>query len=150
MIRAHLVPVDRTPADTPAPLPPQGWRDAVLPAPSAIAPGLCMRWARSEGIGLGDTAVLMIANPLESAALRQGLAWVGARTRDIDASLGADALADALKGATVAIVDTSLARDYAQALGRLDRLPPVWWNGEGADFARLDHALAELAETMTV
>lgn len=105
-----------------------------------------MRWARAEGIGLGDTAVLMVANPLEAAALRQGLAWVGARTRDIDRSLGGEVLAQALAGATVAIVDTDLAADYARALGHLDRLPPVWWNGAGADFARLDTALLDYAE----
>lgn len=147
MIRAHSVAIDHATVDTPAPLPPQGRWEAA-PAPSAIAPGLCMKWARSEGIGLGDTAVLMVANPLESAALRQGLAWVGARTRDIDATLDATALAEALKGATVAIVDTSLAQDYARALDHLDRLPPVWWNGEGADFACLDHALTELDEAI--
>jgi hypothetical protein len=105
-----------------------------------------MRWARAEGIGLGDTAVLMVANPLEAAALRQGLAWVGARTRDIDPNLNEEDLASALAGATVAIVDTGLAADYARALGRLDRLPPVWWNGDGADFARLDLALLDFAE----
>ncbi|GJD36972.1 AMP-dependent synthetase [Methylobacterium aerolatum] len=145
MIRAHSIAADRNAAEFPAPVPSQDRRE-VAPAPSAIAPGLCMKWARAEGIGLGDTAVLMVANPLESAALRQGLAWVGARTRDLAPGLDADTLAAALKGATVAIVDAALADDYARALGLIERLPPVWWNGEGADFARLDHALAELAD----
>jgi hypothetical protein len=143
MIRARHCIEDLPPADV-AVRPPA--RREPGPARSAIAPGLCMKWARGEGIGLGDTAVLIIANPLEAAALRQGLAWVGARTRDIDASLDASGIAAALAGATVAIVDTNLAADYARALGHLDRLPPVWWNGAGADFASLDDALLDAAD----
>lgn len=145
MIRARHIADD---------LPPAGIASPVRPAPlsntgqggSAIAPGLCMKWARAEGIGLGDTAVLMMTSSREAAAMRQGLAWVGARTRDLDPSLDADSLAGVLSGATVAIIDTVLAGDYARALGRLDRLPPVWWNGAGADFARLDEAFLDFAE----
>ena len=146
MIRAR-------PLTTDLPLPPTDPTGRPAPrwvpgdARSAITPGLCMRWARAEGIGLGDTAALMVANALEAAALRQGLAWVGARTRDLAPDLDGDDLAAALRGATVAIVDTALAADYARALGRLDRLPPVWWNGAGADFARLDLALLDYTET---
>lgn len=145
MIRARTLPTDHATPGTGEPArPAPRW----IPADprSAIAPGLCMRWARAEGIGLGDTAVLMVANPLEAAALRQGLAWVGARTREVAPDLDGEDLAAAITGATVAIVDTDLAADYARALGRIDRLPPVWWNGVGADFARIDLALLDYAE----
>jgi hypothetical protein len=121
---------------------PQGPDSAVS---SPVAPGPCSRWARTEGIGLGDTAILLVADPVEAAALRQGFAWVGARTRDIDPGIGAADLASVLSGATVAIVDTRLAANYARALEHMDRLPAVWWNGSGADFARFDLALAEHA-----
>jgi hypothetical protein len=131
-------PIQELPA-RPRPVP----RGAESVAPSPIAPGPCARWARSEGIGLGDTAILLVADPLEAAALRQGFAWVGARSRDLDPAIGARDLAEALSGAAVAIVDTRLAANYARALEHLDRLPAVWWNGPGADFARLDLALAE-------
>lgn len=113
---------------------------------SPFVPGTCARWARAEGIGFGDLVVLMVADPLEAAALRQGFAWVGARAKDLDPGIGEHELALVLSGASVAIVDSALAPNYARALGRLDRLPPLWWNGPGADFARLDLALAEHAE----
>lgn len=112
---------------------------------SPFAPGICARWAQTEGIGFGDIAVLMVADPQQSAALRQGFAWVGARTKDLDPSLGEHEMALALSNAAIAIVDSALAASYARALGRLDRLPAVWWNGPGADFARVDEALAEHA-----
>lgn len=133
-----------TPAsvEIPAPL-----RPAPLEAdPSPFVPGNCARWARAEGIGFGDIVVLMMADPLEAAALRQGFAWVGARTKDLDPGIGEHELALVLSGASLAIVDAALAPNYARALGRLDHLPPLWWNGPGADFARLDLALAEHAE----
>ena len=113
---------------------------------SPFTPGICAKWARAEGVGFGDVAVLMVADPLEAAALRQGFAWVGARTKDLDPGIGEHELALTLSGASLAIVDTALAPNYARALGRLDRLPPLWWNGPGADFARLDLALADHAE----
>ncbi len=118
--------------------------------PSPFVPGACAKWARAEGIGFGDLAVMMVADPLEAAALRQGFAWVGARTKDLDPAIGEHELALVLSGASLAIVDSALAPNYARALGRLDRLPPLWWNGPGADFARLDHALAEHAEPSRV
>lgn len=114
--------------------------------PSPFVPSACARWARAEGIGFGDVAVLMVADALEAAALRQGFAWVGARSKDLDPGIGEHELALVLSGASLAIVDTALAPNYARALGRLDRLPPLWWNGPGADFARLDLALADHAE----
>ncbi|MCJ2013745.1 AMP-dependent synthetase [Methylobacterium sp. J-076] len=137
----HIVPLPASPnqPSRPRPAPPEAHS-------SPIVPGACARWARTEGIGFGDLAVLMVADPLVSAALRQGLAWVGARTRDVDPATGAHELALALSNAAVAIVDTALAPDYARALGQLERLPPVWWNGPGADFARIDDALAEHAD----
>ncbi len=115
-----------------------------------FVPGTCARWARAEGIGFGDLAVLMVVDPLEAMALRQGFAWVGARTKDVDPEIGEHELALVLSGARLAIVDSALASNYARALGRLDRLPPLWWNGPGADFARLDLALAEHAEPAPV
>jgi len=117
---------------------------------SPFVPGACARWARAEGIGFGDLAVLMVADPLEATALRQGFAWVGARTKDLDPGIGEHELALVLSGANLAIVDSTLAPNYGRALGRLDRLPPLWWNGPGADFARLDLALAEHAEPAPV
>lgn len=113
---------------------------------SPFVPGVCAKWARDEGISFGDMAVLMVADPLEAAALRQGFAWVGARTKDLDPGIDVPELALVLSGASIAIIDSASAPTYARALGRLDRLPPVWWNGPGADFARLDLALAEAAE----
>lgn len=137
----HTAPPIQDPPARPRPVP-QGSNSAIS---SPIAPGPCARWARTEGIGLGDTAILLVADPLEAAALRQGFAWVGARSRDLDPAIGARDLAHALTGAAVAIVDTRLAANYARALEHLDRLPAVWWNGAGADFARLDLALVEHA-----
>ncbi len=130
MIRARHIADD---------LPPAGIANPVRPAPlsntgqggSAIAPGLCMRWARAQGIGLGDTAVLMMTNSREAAALRQGLAWVGARTRDLDPSLDADSLAGVLSGATVAIIDTVLAGDYAARSVASTGSPPSGGTGPG-------------------
>lgn len=121
-------------------------QDAGSATASPFTPAACARWAQMEGIGFGDTAVLMLSDPLEAAALRQGLAWVGTRTRDLDPGLAGHEIALALSNAAVAVVDSASAPAYARALGGLDRLPPVWWNGPGADFARIDHALADHAD----
>lgn len=140
----HLVPPPALP-EQPAPLRPAP-REAGPAIDSPYTPGACARWARTEGIGFGDIAVLMVADPREAAALRQGLAWVGARTKDLDPAVAGHELALAVSNAAVAIVDSRSASAYARALGRLDRLPPLWWNGPGADFARIDHALADHAD----
>ncbi|GJE40522.1 AMP-dependent synthetase [Methylobacterium persicinum] len=140
----HLVPPP-APSDQPAHLRPAP-QEAPFTIGSPFTPGACARWARAEGIGFGDVAVLMLADPLEAAALRQGLAWVGARTKDLDSASAEHELALALSNAAVAVIDSGFAPAYARALGRLDRLPPLWWNGPGADFARIDHALAEQSD----
>lgn len=119
------------------------------PVPAAarpeICPNRCARWARGEGLGAGVTVALLTRDSIRAAPLRLGLDRVGVRVVSLDADLRGAALAAGLiaSGATLVIADTALAEAYAGVVGRLEICPAVWWNGPGADFARLDLALAE-------
>ena len=80
-----------------------------------------------------------------AAPLRLGLDRIGIRVVSLDADRRDAALAAGLTASRAAllIADTALAPAYAGVVGRLETHPVVWWNGPGADFARLDLALAE-------
>lgn len=111
----------------------------------ALCPHRCARWALGEGLGAGDTVALLMRDSIRAAPLRLGLDRVGIRVVALDAGRRDAALAASLAAARAAllIADTALAAAYAGVLGRLETYPALWWNGPGADFARLDLALAE-------
>ncbi|MDP4023165.1 AMP-dependent synthetase [Methylobacterium sp. NEAU 140] len=115
--------------------------------PAAFDPRACAAWAAVEGLAPGDAVALMMREPAEAASLGLGLARAGVRATSLDPGLRGAALASALTatGAGLAVVDSALAEAYAGVMGRLDAYPAVWWNGPGADFCRLDRALAEYA-----
>lgn len=120
-----------------------------VPLAESAEPALCLhrcaRWARGEGLGAGDTVALLIRDSIRIAPLRLGLDRIGIRVVSLDADQRDAALAASLAASRAAllIADTALAAAYAGVLGRLEAYPVVWWNGPGADFARLDLALAE-------
>lgn len=120
---------------------------APLPAPGTgmLCPHRCARWAWGEGLRVGDTVALLTRDSIRIAPLRLGLDCVGIRVVSLDADRRDAALAASLAAsrATLLIADTVLAAAYAGVVGRLETCPVVWWNGPGADFARLDLALAE-------
>lgn len=110
-----------------------------------MCPNRCARWALGQGLRAGDAVALLTRDPIRAAPLRRGLDRVGIRVVSLDADLRDAALAAKLAASDAALViaDTVLADAYAGVMGRLARYPAVWWNGCGADLARLDLALAE-------
>ena len=116
------------------------------PALSAVpvCPHRVARWAWGEGLRAGDAVALLVQDFGQAEAMRLGLGRLGLRVIDLAGRRG-DALAEGLSGAVLVIADTHLAEAYAAVMGRLATYPALWWNGQGADFASLDLALAELA-----
>lgn len=114
-------------------------------ADPALCPNRCARWARGEGLGAGDTVALLTRDTIRAAPLMRGLDGIGIRVVVLDADRRDAALAASLAAsrATLLIADTALGAAYAGVMGRLATYPALWWNGPGADFARLDLALAE-------
>ena len=112
---------------------------------AAVCPHRVARWACGEGLRGGDAVALLVRDLAQAEALRLGLTRISVRVACFDLSLRGEALAGSVNasGAVLAIVDTALAEAYAGVMGRLQTYPAVWWNGPGADFARLDLALAE-------
>jgi hypothetical protein len=120
-------------------------------APSApgapICPHRIARWAWGEGLRATETVALLVQDLGQAEAMRLGLSRLGLRVVCLDGCRSGEALAETLgrSEARLVVVDTALAETYAGVLGRLASYPALWWNGPGADFASLDHALAELA-----
>ena len=115
-------------------------------AEPGLCPNRCARWARGEGLGAGDTVALLTRDSIRNAPLRRGLDLIGIRVVTLDADQRDAMLAASVStsGAKMLIADPALASAYAGIMGRLAVYPVVWWNGPGADFCRLDLALAEL------
>ncbi|WP_457105728.1 AMP-dependent synthetase [Methylobacterium sp. P5_C11] len=114
---------------------------------AAICPHRFARWAWGEGLRAGVTVALMVQDLGQAEAMRLGLTRLGLSVVCLDSAGRDQTLADSLtrSEAALVIVDTALASAYAGVMGRLARYPAVWWNGPGADYASLDHALAERA-----
>ncbi len=92
------------------------------------------RWALAHGLGKGDAICLMMPNRPEYVAIWMGFARVGVATALINTNLTGSSLAHcvAIVGARAAIVDATLAPQFAGARERLDCDLDVFVHGETA------------------
>jgi fatty-acyl-CoA synthase len=106
------------------------------------------RWARSRGLGRGDTVALMMPNRVEYLSVWVGIAKAGAATALINTNQSGSALAHSLNlvGASVAIVDASLMDRFDTARPLLDHPVEVLAYGEAGDHPRLDLLLDALPD----
>jgi len=106
-------------------------------------------WARSMGIGKGDTVALMMHNQPEYLAVWMGIIRVGGVCALVNTNLSGHGLAHCLNlvRARQVIVGTDLAGAYESALPMLDEAPRLWVYGKaGSTGERLETALEAMPE----
>ncbi|MBV8474011.1 MAG: AMP-binding protein, partial [Hyphomicrobiales bacterium] len=107
------------------------------------------RWARARGLTKGDTVCLMMPNRPEYIAIWLGLARIGVATALITTNLAGRSLAHcvAIVGAKIAIVDASMAQQFASAREDLPAGLLVYSHGAAPDGApRVDHEVEAYEE----
>jgi fatty-acyl-CoA synthase len=107
------------------------------------------RWALARGLGKGDTVALMMPNRPEYLAIWMGLARAGVATALINTNLAGPSLAHcvAIVGAKTAIIDASLATQFASARERLSPDLAVFAHGEtGGGEPRIDEEVETFGE----
>ncbi|MGD0561624.1 MAG: long-chain-acyl-CoA synthetase [Roseiarcus sp.] len=107
------------------------------------------RWARAQGLGKGDAVCLMMPNRPEYVAIWMGFARVGVATALINTNLTGPSLAHciAVVGAKAAIVDASLATQFASAREQLSPDLAIFAHGEtGGGEPRIDEEVETFGE----
>ncbi len=105
------------------------------------------RWARSVGIGKGDTVALMMMNEPEYLAVWMGVIRVGGVCALVNTNLSGPGLAHCLNivGARQIIVGGDLVANYETALPHLQHSPRLWVAGKAhAEAERIEPALDQL------
>src|SRR5262249_31985327 len=102
------------------------------------------RWAREQGVGVGECVCLFMPNCPEYVAIWLGISRVGGIVALINTSLRGPSLAHcvSLVGPRHAIVDSTLLPAMQTALALIKSKPKCWaYGGDGDTFARIDHEL---------
>jgi fatty-acyl-CoA synthase len=106
-------------------------------------------WARSVGIGKGDTVALMMPNQPEYLAVWMGIIRVGGVCALVNTNLTGQGLAHCLNivNARQLIVSADLIGNYETARAQLSPAPRLWVYGRShLDSERIDHALDAMPE----
>lgn len=107
------------------------------------------RWARSVGIGKGDTVAMMMVNQPEYLAVWMGVIRVGGVCALINTNLNGAGLAHCLRivNARQVIVGADLLPAYETAVSQLDAPPRLWIAGKSsAAGENIEHALDQLPD----
>lgn len=104
-------------------------------------------WARSVGIGKGDTVALIMHNQPEYLAVWMGIIRVGGVCALVNTNLSGHGLAHCLNlvGARQVIVGADLVAAFESARPKLDPEPRLWVSGKANSTGeRIEHALDQM------
>ena len=104
------------------------------------------RWARSAGIGAGDTVCLLMPSRPDYIAAWLGITKIGAVVALINTKLIGTSLAHCINVAEAdhVILSNELGGVFETAPPYLNRAPKIWMHGGHSDEASIDAALEEM------
>src|SRR5947209_1774377 len=108
------------------------------------------RWARGQGLAKGETVCLLMPNRPEYMAIWLGITRAGGIVALLNTNLTGPSLAHSINivAPKHVIVAAELVPAFLTARAQLSTSPKVWAHGPhgaGAEFPRLDHAVADCA-----